>query len=107
LDPRDSGLAARLNQLAVGLYFSRDYEASLAVAERVIRSYPDYPLIYRWHAAALSQLGRTAEAKEALKKALAIAPAAFDLYVRRCAPWMRPGDHAHLLEGLRKAGWEG
>src|SRR6266446_2103423 len=67
-------------------YFSRDYEASLAVAERVIRSYPDYPLIYRWHAAALSQLGRTAEAKEALKKALAIAPAAFDLYVRQCAP---------------------
>jgi adenylate cyclase len=107
LDPRDPGLAARLNQLAVGLYFSRDYEASLAAAERVIRSYPDYPLIYRWHAAALSQLGRTAEAKEALQKALAIAPAAFDLYVRQCAPWMRPGDHAHLLEGLRKAGWEG
>ena len=20
-------------------------------------------------------------------------------------PWMRPEDHAHLLEGLRKAGW--
>ena len=26
-------------------------------------------------------------------------------YVRRRVPWMRPEDHAHLLEGLRKAGW--
>jgi hypothetical protein len=22
-------------------------------------------------------------------------------------PWMRPEDHAHMLEGLRKASWEG
>jgi hypothetical protein len=22
-------------------------------------------------------------------------------------PWMRPEDHAHMLEGLRKAGWQG
>ena len=29
------------------------------------------------------------------------------LYVRKGVPWMRPEDHAHMLEGLRKAGWEG
>ena len=53
------------------------------------------------------QLGRTAEAKEALEKAIAIAPATFDMYVRERVPWHRPEDYAHMLEGLRKAGWEG
>jgi adenylate cyclase len=28
------------------------------------------------------------------------------MYVRQRVPWMRPKDHAHMLEGLRKAGWE-
>jgi adenylate cyclase len=27
--------------------------------------------------------------------------------VHNRAPWFRPEDHAHLIEGLRKAGWEG
>jgi adenylate cyclase len=29
------------------------------------------------------------------------------MYVRKRVPWFRPEDHAHLVEGLRKAGWEG
>jgi adenylate cyclase len=29
------------------------------------------------------------------------------MYVRTRVPWMRPEDHAHMLEGLRKAGWQG
>jgi adenylate cyclase len=29
------------------------------------------------------------------------------MYVKNRVPWMRPEDHAHMLEGLRKAGWEG
>jgi hypothetical protein len=28
-------------------------------------------------------------------------------YVRERPPWMRPEDHTHMLEGLRKAGWGG
>ena len=39
------------------------------------------------------------------EQALAIAPTAFYLYVRQRVPWMRAEDHAHMLEGLRKAGW--
>jgi adenylate cyclase len=103
-DPCDPGLAARLNQLTVGLYLSRDYEASVATAQRVIRSYKDYPLIYRLLAAGLGQLGRMVEAKEALEKVLVASPSAFNLNVRHRPPWMRPEDHAHMLEGLRKAG---
>jgi adenylate cyclase len=105
LDPRAPTLGSVLNQMALGLYFSREYEAAVEAAKRAIRSYPDFPNTYRWLAAALGQMGRTAEATEALEKAIAIAAGSFDMYVRGRVPWMRPEDHAHMLDGLRKAGW--
>jgi adenylate cyclase len=57
-------------------------------------------------------MGRTAEAKEALEKAITMAPARFDNFVRgyvrgHVRPRLRPEDHAHMIEGLRKAGWQG
>jgi adenylate cyclase len=107
LDPRDPRSGISVNQVVLGLYFCREYEAAIEAAKRVIRSYPDHPLVYRWLAAALGQAGRIDEAGEALAKAIAIAPASFDLYVRRRVPWHRPEDHAHTVEGLRKAGWQG
>src|SRR3984893_15101297 len=107
LDPRDPFSAIRLLHIACGLYFSCEYDEAIEAAKQLIRSYPDFPMIYRWPAAALGQLGRTAEAEEALDKAVSLAPAAFDMYVRKRVPWFRPEDHAHLLEGLRKAGWQG
>jgi len=107
LDPRDPRSAGRSHQVAIGLYFCRDYEAAIEAAKRTIRAYPEFPNTYRWLAAALGQTGGIEEAKEALEKAIALAPAAFDMYVRRRVPWQRPEDYAHMLEGLRKAGWEG
>ena len=61
----------------------------------------------RWLAASLGQTGRTEEAKEALAKAIAMAPTAFDMFGRGRVPWHRPEDYAHMLDGLRKAGWDG
>jgi adenylate cyclase len=90
--------------VASALYFSRDYEAAVEAAKHAIRSYPDFPLTYRWMAASLAQAGRSDAAREALEKAIEIAPASFDMYVRGRPPWMRPEGHAHILEGLRKAG---
>ena len=92
-------------QMALGLYYSREYTAAVEAAKRGIRSYPDFPSTYRWLAAALGQLGRIEEAKEALGKAVAIGPGSFDMYVRGRVPWMRPEDHAHIPDGWRKAGW--
>jgi adenylate cyclase len=103
-DPYDPTRASRLNLLALGLYLSNEYESAVEVAKRAIRSNPDYPLTYRWLAAALGQLGRTSEAKEALEKAMAMAPASFAMYVRGVS-WHRQEDHAHMLAGLRNAGW--
>jgi adenylate cyclase len=102
LDPCRS--AVRFNQIALALYFTGEYDAAVEAANGAIRSSPSYPNPYRWLAAALGQLGRIEEAKQALEKAIAIAPASFRMYVRERAPWRRPEDHAHMLEGLRKAG---
>jgi adenylate cyclase len=108
LDPRAPSLVLRLGQIAVALYFCREYAAAVEAARQAIRSYPDRPGYYRVLAAALGQMGRTAEAKEALEKAIAIAPALFDGYVRGYVRGRHPGlrleDHGHILEGLRKAG---
>ncbi|MGH7047792.1 MAG: winged helix-turn-helix domain-containing tetratricopeptide repeat protein [Stellaceae bacterium] len=105
LDPRGPQRVIRLNQIALGLYYCREYEPAVEMANEVIRTYPDYPHSYRWLAAALGQLGRTDEAKQVLAKAIAIAPAAFEMFVRQGVPWIRPEDHAHMLEGLHKAGY--
>jgi len=107
LDPRGPSLVNRLNQVALAHYFCRDYEATIEAAKRAIRSFPDFPSAYRWLAAALGELGRTAEAKQALEKSITVSPASFDFQVRTRPPWFRPEEHAHMLEGLRKAGWEG
>jgi adenylate cyclase len=105
LDPRSPFLFTYLLWVAIAYYLSQEYEAAIEAARDGIRSNPDFPLTYRWLAAALGQLDRIADAKEALENAVAIAPGSFDMFVRNRVPWMRPEDHAHMLEGLRKAGW--
>jgi adenylate cyclase len=76
LDPHGSQVAVKMNQVAIAQYYSGDYDATVETARQVIRSYPDYPLAYRWLAAAL---GRSEEARQALEKAIAVAPASFDI----------------------------
>jgi len=105
LDPLDPIVPLRRSQIAACFYFSGDYKAAVEAAQGVIRSNPEFPVSYRYLAAALGQIGRPDEAKEALAKTMALAPAFFDMYVRSRPPWMRPEDHAHMVEGLRKAGW--
>jgi adenylate cyclase len=107
LDPRNPGIALRLVDIAISFYLSGEYDSAVEAAKRAIRSYPDHSNTYRWLAAALGQTGQIEEAKEMLKKAITMAPASFDMFVRRRVPWHRPEDYAHHLEGLRKAGWQG
>jgi adenylate cyclase len=104
LEPRGSNLAESLHHVVIGLYFSRAYDEAVEAAQDLVRSFPEFPPGYRWLAAAFGQLGCVEGAKEALEKAMAITRAPF---VRPPAPWDRPEDDAHFLEGLRKADWEG
>jgi adenylate cyclase len=107
LDPRDPLLPWHLNRVAIAYYFAQDYEAAVDAARHVIRFYPVFPLIYRWLAAALGQMGSMDEARDALNKAITIGGGSFDMYVRERVPWHRAKDYEHMLDGLRKAGWRG
>jgi adenylate cyclase len=106
LDPHDPS-PMRSFQIAHGHYFLREYDAGADAAKQAIRAHPDHALAYRWLAAALGQAGRPDEARQALDKAMSLAPKSFDMFVRQRAPWMRAEQHEHMLDGLRKAGWEG
>jgi len=90
----------------INLYFSREYQAAVEAAKRGINSCPDFPLTYRWLAAALGQLGRIKEGRQELAKAIAAAPESFDMHVRGRVPRMPPDYHAHMIEGLRRSGWQ-
>ena len=106
-DPYDPRRFIRLTQIGVGHYFLRECDAAVEVMKETIRPYSDHPLAYSWLAASLGQLGRADEGREALQKAIAIAPKLFDTHARQHIPWRRPEDYEHMLDGLRKAGWEG
>jgi len=107
LNPRDWRRGIREANIAASFYFEHDYESAARVARRGLLSDPEQPFILRWLTAALGQLGRTEEAHEALQRALTTTPESFAFHVRQRPPWFRPEDHVHMLEGLRKAGWEG
>jgi hypothetical protein len=55
----------------------------------------------------LGQLNRCTEGNEAMEKSIAASAASFDAVVRQRPPWMRPDDYTLLMDGLRKAGWQG
>jgi adenylate cyclase len=107
LDPLGPQHHDLLGYIAVAHYVMGEYDAAVEAANAAIRSNPDHRTAYRYLAAAHGQVGRSEEARQALQKAIAVAPKSFDMYVRQRAPWFRVEDYEHMLEGLRKAGWEG
>jgi hypothetical protein len=76
------------------------------VAKSSLARYPGYPRAHRWLAAALGQLGRSDEARSALSELTRVSSTALSLYLLNPGFWC-PSDNEHLLDGLRKAGWEG
>ena len=66
-------------------------------------AYPEFGRVRRYLVAALGQLGRREEAATALSELL-YRP---EKLTRNRPIYLRPEDHEHILEGLRKAGWQG
>jgi tetratricopeptide (TPR) repeat protein len=104
LDPRGPQSAKYLSLLAASYYFERDYVSTIEVARRSVVRYPGYARAYRWLAAALGQLGQVDEAHGALEELIKFASSM--RFVADPGVWVQE-DHAHLLDGLRKAGWQG
>ena len=107
LDPRGPIAAVVLHLLTIGGYLERDYATAEAVARRATRAWPEFPRPYLWLAATLGQVGRPDEARAALEAAIAASPTYFKHNTSQRPPYYRPEDHEHLLDGLRKAGWQG
>jgi adenylate cyclase len=107
LSPRDPFGGLTLSNVAVSHYFERNYLLAAEVAESVTHSYPNFPNSYRWLAAALGQLGRIAEAEVALKRGIGLSASGFRFFTQTRPPWLSGQHYEHMLEGLRKAGWEG
>ena len=106
LDPRSPQCAKYLSLLAGSYYFEGEYESAIEVARRSLVRYPAYPRALRWLAAALGQLGHSDDARYALCELTRVSSAALGMYLLNRGFW-RPEDHEHLLDGLRKAGWQG
>jgi adenylate cyclase len=106
LDPRGPITVHFMMLLMVSYYFEGDYVRAAEAGMRLVSNYPDPPQPYRFLAASLGQLGRLDEARDALHTAAAN-PVVFLGYVGSRPGWYRLEDYEHLLDGLRKAGWEG
>jgi adenylate cyclase len=107
LSPRDPLNANVLNHIARSYYWEADYDSAVNVSTRLVTRYANHPTAYIWLAAGLGQSGRLGEAHEALKKAIEVSLRSVQMSVQIPHPWRRPEDHAHMLDGLRKAGWQG
>ena len=106
LNPRDQTNKITARQIAPTYYFERNYLSAVDTARDAISLDPEFSGPYRWLAAALGQLGRADEARDALNRAIGTSHQSFALYVRSRPPWFRPDYHEHMLDGLRKAGWQ-
>lgn len=105
LSPSDPARPIRLSQIAASQYLEGNYQGAALTTRQVIQQYPKHPIAYRWLAASLGQLGRTAEAEEVLDRVLKIAPSSIDMYVRQRTQYCSI-EYAPMLAGLRKAGWK-
>jgi adenylate cyclase len=108
LNPRDPWSFRAYTHLSIACYALTDYEGCVDAGQRAVQANPKINGSYRWLAAALAQLGRIDEALQVIRRASDIlAPVTFTDYVLYRGPWLSKAEHEHMLEGLRKAGWNG
>ena len=107
LSPRDSFAYQWMASVAATkLNLGADAEAA-QWARRSIEANRNYPLAHFWLAAALAQLGRLDEARQAVQPGLALAPGFTIARYRAGVQSDNPTYHAQrerIIEGMRKAG---
>ena len=107
LSPRDSFAYQWMASVAATkLNLGADAEAA-QWARRSIEANRNYPLAHFWLAAALAQLGRIDEARQAVQPGLALAPGFTLARYRAGVQSDNPTYHAQrerIIEGMRKAG---
>lgn len=107
LDPLGPTASVVSHLFAHCYYLERDYAAAEATARRLIREYPEFSRPRVTLAASLGQLGRVEEARAALEAAIKTSLPILRFMTTKGLSHWRPEDLEHLLDGLRKAGWNG
>ncbi len=87
-------------------YHLGNYEEAVRYAEQALQRRRIY-VVLRTLAATLGQLGRTEEARSVLAEMEQMKPTDVRRHWQLTCPYQHPAHEAHLLDGLRKAGWAG
>jgi TolB-like protein len=105
LTPRDPFASFYLSLIALAHYHLGSYREALHHSERALQRRRIY-VVLRTLAATLGQLGRTEEARSVLGEMKLVEPINVGRHWELTCPYADPAHEAHLLEGLRKAGWD-
>jgi adenylate cyclase len=105
LDPRGPTAPSVMQHRCMGCYLERDYIAAEVMSRRAMHAFPESPRPWLWLTATLGQLGRDDEARAALDTLIVGFPDYFKFITGSRPAYLRPEDHEHLLDGLRKADW--
>ena len=107
LSPRDSEAYQWMAAMAATKLNLGAYGESTEWARRAIEANRNHPLVHLWLAAALAQLGRLDEARQAIQPGLALAPgftiARYRVGVQTDNPTYL-AQRERIIEGMRKAG---
>jgi TolB-like protein/class 3 adenylate cyclase len=107
LSPRDSFAYQWMAAVAAAKLNLGAYAESAQWARRAIEANRNYPLAHFWLAAALAQLGRLDEARQAVQPGLALAPGFTIARYRAGVQTDNPtylAQRERIIEGMRKAG---
>jgi DNA-binding SARP family transcriptional activator/TolB-like protein len=104
LCPIDPYFSVYENIYVIAYTFKRDYERSVVVGRRVVKSVPDFINGYKPLIASLGHLGRRDEAAPYLEKLLSLEPDFTVEKFRKAYPFKRPEDRDEYCKGLRLAG---
>jgi TolB-like protein/tetratricopeptide (TPR) repeat protein len=88
--------------LSTGFYFARHFAESLAETDRTIEKFPHYGVVHATRSWVLRALGRTADAVESSRKAVAVATSATYVAFNLAQSLAADGQREEALETVKK-----
>ncbi|SEE27755.1 adenylate cyclase [Rhizobiales bacterium GAS191] len=104
LSPRDPDITRALTGLGLANMMAGDYDEALKFGRQALQEMPRNVIAHRVVAASLALLGRTEEARKAMRALLAVAPNSTMSYMRKYIPYRDAEFVERYLRGLREAG---
>jgi adenylate cyclase len=104
LSPLDPDVTFAFTGLGIAHMMRGDYDEALKCGTRSVHEMPRNAIAHRVVAASLALLGRTEEARAAMRGLLAVAPNFTMAHMRRIIPYRDAEFFARYLQGLKEAG---